>query len=72
MGGVKWVSNPHVVGCSYPPKEGCSPTVEEQHHTLKRTKPESTANAQGRAPPKKGVTHEPPKSQAITLDSPKM
>ena len=56
MGGMKWVSNPHVrvkdevvclsdMECSYSPKEGHSQTVEEQHCTLKRTKPESTANA---------------------------
>ena len=58
MGGVKQVSNPHVrvkdevvclsdAECSYPPKEGHSLTVEEWHLTLKRTKPEPTANAQG-------------------------
>ena len=56
MGGVKWVSNPHVgvkgevvclsdMECSYPPKEGHSLTVGEQHCTLNRTKPELTANA---------------------------
>ena len=54
--GVKWVSNPHVrvkdeivclsdVECSYPPKEVPTPIVEEWHHTLQKTKPESTANA---------------------------
>ena len=58
MGGVKWVSNPCVrvkdevvclsdVECSYPPKEVPTPIVEEWHCTLQRTKPESTANAQG-------------------------
>ena len=63
MGGVKWVSNPCVgvkdkIGCpsdtecSYPPKEVPTPIVEERHHTLQKTKPESTANAQGHAPPK--------------------
>ena len=56
MGGVKWVGNPCVgvkdevvylsdVECSYPPKEVPTPVVEEWHHTLQRTKPESTANA---------------------------
>ena len=55
MGGMKWVSNPHVgvkdevvylsdAECSYPPKEGHAPTVEEWHCTFKGTKPESTAN----------------------------
>ena len=63
MGGVKWVSNPHVrkrdkvvccsdAECSYPPTEGPLLPVEGWHHTLKRSKPESTANAQGHAPPK--------------------
>ena len=48
MGGVKWVSNPHVrkkdkvvclfdAECSYPPKEGPSLPVEGWHHTLKRS-----------------------------------
>ena len=48
MGGVKWVSNPHVrkkdkvvclsdVECSYPHKEGPLPPVEGWHHTLKKT-----------------------------------
>ena len=65
MGGVKWVSNPHVrkkdkviclsdTECSYPPKEGPSPPVEGWHHTLERSKPELTANAQGHAPLKRG------------------
>ena len=44
MGGVKWVSSPHVrekdkvvclldAECSYPPKEGSSLPVEGWHHT---------------------------------------
>ena len=48
MGGVKWVSNPHVrekdkvvclldAECSYPPKEGPSLSVEGWHHTLKKS-----------------------------------
>ena len=55
MGGVKQVSNPCVrvkdevvclsdVECSYPPKEVPTLIVEEWHHTLQRTYPESTAN----------------------------
>ena len=47
MGGVKWVSNPHVrnkdkvvymsdVEGSYPPKEGPLLPVEGWHHNLKR------------------------------------
>ena len=63
---VKWVSNPCVrakdevvclsdVECSYPPREVPTLNVEEWHHTLQRTKPESTANAQGHALLKKGV-----------------
>ena len=58
MGGVKWVSNPHVgkkdevvclsdAECSYPHKEGPLPPVEGWHHTLEITKPELTANARG-------------------------
>ena len=58
MGGVKWVSNPHVgvkdeivclsdVECSYPPKEVPPLIVEEWHHSLKRTEPKLTTNAQG-------------------------
>ena len=80
---MKWVSNPHVrvkdevvclsdAECSYPPKEGHSSTVEECHCTLERTKLELTANAQGHALLKRGVTGEPPKPQAITSDSPEM
>ena len=52
---VKWVSKPHVgkynvvhlsdAECSYPPEEGPSLPVEGWHHTLKGSKPESTANA---------------------------
>ena len=56
MGGLKWVSNPHVrkkdevvclsdAECSYPHKEGPSPPVEGWHHTLEITKPELTAYA---------------------------
>ena len=65
MGEVKWVSNPCVrvvdevvylsdAECSYPPKEVPTPVVEEWHHTLQRTKPESTVNAQGHALLKEG------------------
>ena len=65
MGGVKQVSNPCVgvkdkvvclsdVECSYPPKEVPKPIVEEWHHTLQKTKPELTANAQGCALLKEG------------------
>ena len=84
MGGMKWVSNPHVrvkdkvvclsnVECSYPPKEVPTPIVEEWHCNLQRTKPELTANAQGCALPKEGgVTHEPQNPQAMARDSPKM
>ena len=72
MGGVKWEINPHVREkdkvvclsdreCSYPPEEGPSLPVEGWHHTLKRSKPELTANAQGCASLKKGVTCKPPK-----------
>ena len=48
MGGVKWLSNPHVrwkdniidlsdVECSYLPKKGPSPPVEGWQHTLERS-----------------------------------
>ena len=60
MGGVKWVSNPHVgkkdeavclsdMESSYPHKEGSLPPVEGWHITVETTKPESTAKAQGHA-----------------------
>ena len=56
MQGVKWVSNAHVrvkdkvvclsdMECSYPSKAVPTLIVEKWHHTLQRTKPESTANA---------------------------
>ena len=65
MGGVKWVSNPHVrvkdevvslsdAECSYPPKEVPTLIVEEWHHALLRTNPDLTANAQGCTLLKKG------------------
>ena len=55
MGGVKWVSNPHVrvkdkvvclsdAECSYPPR-GTYTDLEEWHFTLRRTKPDSTVSA---------------------------
>ena len=61
MGGMKWVSNPCVgvkdkvvylsdVECSYPPKEVPTLVVKEWHHTLQRTKPESTANTHSMFP----------------------
>ena len=59
------MGNPHVgvkdevvclsdVECSYQPKAVPTPVVEEWHHTLQRTKPESTANAQEHALLKEG------------------
>ena len=64
-GEVKWVSNPCVrkkdqvvclsdAECSYPHKEGPSLPVEGWLHTLKRTRPELTVEAQGHALFKEG------------------
>ena len=86
MGGVKQVSTPHVrmkdeivclfdVECFYPPKEVPTLIVEEWHHTLQKTKPELTANAQGHAPPNergRGQHVSPKIPQAIAPDSSEM
>ena len=82
MGGVKWVSNPHVkkndnvvylpeVECSYPPKEGPSLPVEGQLHTLQGRNQNQQPEYEGMLFQNKGGKLDNPSKiyWAITIDS---